>query len=123
MGRQQAQATEALKLTDYLNAPMIAYYLGSKEVTTRFGEQPIHTFQKEDGKRLDFWGFTAWDRLLEQTPKGILVESTYTGKSETANKYGNKSHTCTVFFDTDKKLEGFKEITPSAVDDNDDLPF
>ena len=56
MGYEETKLTEALKLTDYLNKPMEAYYIGSKEVTTRFGEQAIHTFQKADGKRYDFWG-------------------------------------------------------------------
>ena len=123
MGYEETKLTDALKLTDFLDKPMVAYYISSKTVETRFGEQSIHIFQKEDGTRLDFWGFTAWDRLLEQTPKGILVKSTYLGKSETANKYGNKSHTCTVFFDTDKKLEGFKEAAPPVAEDDSDLPF
>ena len=120
---EETKLTDALKLTDYLDKPMIAYFIGSKEVTTRFGEQAIHTFQKEDGTLLNFWGFTAWDRLLEQTPKGILVKSTYLGKSETANKYGNKSHICSVFFDKDNRLEGFEETPSPTVENNDDLPF
>lgn len=122
MSYQETRLVDALKLTDYLDAPMEAYYLGGKEVTTRFGEQKIHNFQKADGKKLSFWGFTAWDRLLEQTPTGIMVKSTYTGKSETANKYGNKSHCCTVFFNEDDKLEGYEQAAPEA-EDNSDLPF
>ena len=123
MGFEETKLVDAIKLTDFENKPMVAYYIDSKEVNTKFGEQQLHNFQKEDGTKISVWGFTALNRLLEMTPRGTLCKVTYTGKSETANKYGNKSHTCTVFFDTDKKLDGFEELAPPVVDDSDDLPF
>lgn len=126
MAFQEAKTVEALKLTDYLNKPLQAYYLGSKLVNTQFGEQTLHEFEKHDGSKLAVWGFTALNKLLENTPKGILTKVTYTGKSETKNKYGNKSHLCTVFFDAEKKLEGFEEHAEPNInpeEDSDDLPF
>ncbi len=122
MSYQETKSVDAVKLTDYQNKPMEAFYIGSKEVNTKFGEQQLHNFQKSDGTKVSVWGFTALNRLLEQTPKGILCKVTYTGKSEVANKYGNKSHTCSVFFDTDVKLDGFQEAEPQK-EENDDLPF
>ena len=122
MGFEETKLVDAISLSDFEGKPMVAYYMGSKEVNTKFGEQELHTFQKEDGTKISVWGFTALNRLLEMTPKGILCKVTYTGKSETANKYGNKSHTCTVFFDIDKKLDGFEPAMPE-VEDNSDLPF
>ncbi len=122
MAREQAKTVDAISLTEYPNKLMVSYYIDSKMVNTKFGEQMLHEFQKEDGTKISVWGFTALNRLLEYTPKGIEVEVTYTGKSEVANKYGNHSHTCTVFFDEDKKLEGFKEVEPE-VENNDPLPF
>jgi len=124
MAFQEQKTVDAISLTEYLNKPMTAFYLGSKSVDTKFGEQFLHNFEKEDGKKISVWGFTALNRLIEMTPKGTLCKITYTGKSETKNKYGNKSHQCTVFFDPDKKLDGFKEVEPDIhVDSNDDLPF
>jgi hypothetical protein len=101
---------------------MEAYYLGSREVSTKFGDQQVHDFERKDGKKISVWGFTRLNMLLENTPKLALTKITYTGKSEEANKYGNKSHTCTVFFDAKDKLENFTEADPK-VEDNDDLPF
>lgn len=121
MSYEQAKSVDAIRLTDYKDKPMEAYYIGSHSVDTRFGEQMLHSFQKEDGKKLNVWGFTALNRLLESTPRGIMTKITYTGKSEEPNKYGNKSHTCIVFFDMDNKLDGYQE--PPEVDNNDDLPF
>jgi len=123
MSYQETKVEDAISLTDYENRPMEAYYIESKMVNTKFGEQMIHSFQKpEDGKKVSVWGFASLNRKLEHTPKGILTKVTYTGKSTEANKYGNLSHTCSVFFDTDKKLEGFKEVEPE-IEDNSDLPF
>ena len=122
MSFEETKVADAISLSDYLNKPMTAYYIGSKEVTTKNGEQYLHEFQKEDGIKITIWGFVALNRLLEHTPKGILTKVTYTGKSKEKNKYGNQSHTCTVFFDTDKKLDGFEQAAPE-VEDNDDLPF
>ena len=122
MAMQQTKLVDAIKLTDFENKPMDAYYIESKSVDTKFGEQPIHLFQKEDGTKISVWGFTALNRLLEHTPKGVLTKITYTGKTETSNKYGNKSHTCTVFFDTDKKLDGFTEVELTD-EEKDELPF
>ena len=124
MSMQEQKIVDAISLTEYLNKPLTAYFLGSKSVDTKFGEQFLHNFEKEDGTKISVWGFTALNRLLEMTPKGSFVKATYTGKSETKNKYGNKSHQCTVFFDPDKKLDGFKEVEPDIhVDNNSDLPF
>ena len=120
MSYQETKLVDALKLTDFPNKPMVAYYIENKEVNTKFGEQQLHTFQKEDGTKVSVWGFTALNRLLEQTPKGLLCKVTYLGKSETANKYGNKSHTCTVFFDTEKTLDGFTEPKDET---NNEVPF
>lgn len=122
MSFQETKLVDAVKLTDFPNKPMVAYYIDSKEVNTKFGEQQLHTFQKEDGTKVFVWGFTALNRLLEQTPIGLLCKVTYTGKSETSNKYGNKSHTCTVFFDDSKKIDGYEE-KPVVDEDNSDLPF
>lgn len=122
MGYQETKVTDAIRLTDYENKPMEAFYIDSKRIDTKFGEQMIHNFEKEDGKKVSVWGFSALNRLLEFTPKGILCKVTYTGKAEEPNKYGNRSHTCTVWYDIDKKLDGFKEIEPE-VDSGDDLPF
>jgi len=121
---QEQKLVDAIRLTEHQDKPLVAYYIDTKEVSTKFGEQQLHQFQKEDGSRVSVWGFTSLNRLIEMTPKGILCKVTYTGKSESANKYGNKSHTCTVFFDEDKKLDGFVE--PEQKDDEDenqDLPF
>lgn len=124
MAFQEQKTVDAISLTDYLNKPLMAFFLGSKSVDTKFGEQFLHNFEKEDGKKIAVWGFTALNRLLEMTPKGTFCKVTYTGKSETKNKYGNKSHQCSVFFDPDKKLDGFKEVEPELhVGSNDDLPF
>lgn len=122
MSFKETQLADAISLTEYQDKPMVAYYIGSKEVTTRNGEQQMHDFQKEDGTKITVWGFVALDRLLEQTPRGILTKVTYTGKSKEKNKYGNHSHTCTVFFDTDKKLDGFEQPAPQ-IENDDDLPF
>lgn len=122
MSFQETKLVDAVRLTEHKDRPMIAYYIETKEVSTKFGDQELHTFQKEDGTRVSVWGFTALNRLLEQTPKGILCKVTYLGKSETANKYGNKSHTCSVFFDEDKKLDGFKKAEPEEGEE-DPLPF
>ena len=125
MAYKEQKATDAIRLTDYLDKPMEAYYLGSKEVQTQFPQpQQVHDFEKKDGKKFSVWGFTALDRLLEHTVKGVMCKITYTGKSETKNKYGNKSHTCTLFFDENDKLDGIKEDEPKVEDNNnDDLPF
>lgn len=127
MAFQEQKIVDAISLTDYLNKPLMAFFLGSKSVDTKFGEQFLHQFEKEDGKKVAVWGFTSLNRLMEMTPKGTFVKVTYTGKSETKNKYGNKSHQCTVFFDVDKKLEGFEakeeEPHPFDSDDNNSLPF
>jgi len=126
MAFKEQKSTEALKLTDYPNKPFEAYFLGSKEVQTKFGEQWLHEFEMPDGKKFQVWGFTALNRLLEQTPKGYYCKVTYTGKSKEKNKYGNQSHTCTLFFDEDKKKEGVVDDAPDVVfnqDNNQDLPF
>lgn len=128
MAFKEQKTVDAISLTDYLNKPLTAFYIGSKSVDTKFGEQFLHNFEKEDGKKISVWGFTALNRLLEMTPKGTFVKVTYTGKSETKNKWGNKSHTVTVFFDPDKKLEGFEqqEEQPYPFDTEEtqnDLPF
>lgn len=131
---KEQKTVDAISLTDYLNKPLTAFFLGSKSVDTKFGEQFLHNFQKEDGKKISVWGFTSLNRLLEMTPVGTFVKVTYIGKSTTKNKYGNKSHLVTVFFDPDKKLEGFgqQEEQPYPFDtkgteddsnDNDSLPF
>ena len=122
MSYQETKPVDAIRLTDFTNKPMEAYYIESKSIDTKFGEQMIHNFQKIDGTKISVWGFTALNRLLEHTPKGVLAKVTYTGKSEAPNKYGNKSHTCTVFYDMDKKMDGFEEAKPE-VENNDDLPF
>ena len=126
MSYQEVKIPDALKLTDYPDKPLQAYYIGCKQVNTQFGEQTIHEFQKDNGTKVFVWGFTALDRLLEHSPKGALTKVTYTGKSESKNKYGNKSHTCTVFFDEENKLSGFKEIIEpedKLKEDNQELPF
>lgn len=122
MSFQETHIPDAIRLTDYENKPMIAYFVNSKSVDTKFGEQQLHEFQKEDGSKIAVWGFTALNRLLEHTPKGILTKVTYTGLSKEKNKYGKQVHTCTVFFDEEKKLDNFKEPDVN-VEDNDDLPF
>ncbi len=122
MSYQETKVADAIRLTDYPDRPLEGYYLDSKEVQTKFNEQMIHTIQKEDGTTVSFWGFAAVDRLLEYTQKGVMVKITYTGKAAESNKYGNKSHTCTVFFDEDRRLDGFTETDPE-VKNNDDLPF
>lgn len=122
MGYQETKLVDAFALTDFEDKPMIAYYINSKEVKTQFGDQWLHSFEKENGTKISVWGFTALNRLLEQTPKGILCKITYTGLSETKNKYGKYTHTCTVFFDEDKKLDGFEQVAPETTDDSD-LPF
>ena len=122
MSYEETKPIDAIKLTEYKDKPMVSFYIGSKSVDTKFGEQWLHEFQKEDGTKVKVWGFTALNRLLEYTPKGILTKVTYTGKADVANKYGNYSHTATVFFDMEKKLDGYKEIEPE-VDLNQDLPF
>ena len=118
---QETSVPDAIKLTDYENKPLEGYYIESNEVRTQFGEQMIHTFQKKDGVKVSFWGFTAANRLLEHTSKGIMVKITYLGKSDVPNKYGNNSHTCSVFFDADDKLDNFKSADPE--DNSEDLPF
>ena len=124
MAYKEAKATDAISLVDYPNKSMEAYYLGSKQVNTKFGEQWLHEFEKKDGKKVSVWGFTALNRLLENTTKGVLCKVTYTGKSETKNKYGNKSHTCTLFFDEADRTDAIIEDEHNSdVDDNSDLPF
>ena len=122
MGYQETETVDAIALTDYKDKPMEAYYLGSKEVRTKFGDQTMHEFQKADGTKISVWGFAALNKLLDATPKGIMTKVTYTGKSTTPNQYGNHSHICTVFFDTDMKLEGYQS-EPEADDENNSLPF
>lgn len=125
MAYKKQEIADAISLTDYPNKPLEAYYIGSKQVNTKFGEQWLHEFEKKGGEKLSIWGFTALNRLLEHTAKGVLCKVTYTGKSETRNKYGNQSHTCTLFFDEENKLDGFvPEVEPEVSDeDNDPLPF
>ena len=124
MAYKEQKATDAIKLTDFPNKPMEAYYISSKTVDTKFGEQMLHEFEKQDGKKVSVWGFTALNRLLEHTTKGVLCKVTYTGLSKDRNKYGKQVHTCTLFFDEDVKLEGAKQEEPVAEsDDNSDLPF
>ena len=124
MSYQEQKATDAISLTDYLNKPMEAYFLGSKQVNTKFGEQWLHEFEKKDGRKLSVWGFTALNRLLENTTKGVLCKVTYTGKSETKNKYGNQSHTCTLFFDEGDRTDAIIENEPEIeIQDDSDLPF
>ena len=60
--------------------------------------------------------------MLEYTPKGILTKVTYMGLSKEKNKYGKQVHTCSVFFDEDKKLDNFKEPDLN-VEGNEDIPF
>lgn len=123
MGFKEQKATDAIKLTDYINKPLEAYYMGSKQVDTKFGEQQLHQFQKENGAQISVWGFTSLNRLLEMTAKGVFCKVTYLGLSETRNKYGKQSHTCTLFFDEDKKLDGVAQEPEHPEDDNKDLPF
>ena len=121
---KEQKATDAIKLTDFPNKPMEAYYVGSKTVDTKFGEQMLHNFEKQDGKKVAVWGFTALNRLLEHTTKGVLCKVTYTGLSKDRNKYGKQVHTCTLFFDEDKKLEGVQEEPEAEAESgNEDLPF
>ena len=122
MAYQETKIPDALRLTEYQGKPLIAYFIGSKTVDTKFGEQMLHEFEKEDHSKLSVWGFTALNRLLDYTPKGVLCKVTYTGLSKEKNKYGKQVHTCTVFFDEDKKLDNFKEPEIDQTD-NQDLPF
>ena len=124
MSYKEQKATDAISLTDFPNKTLEAYYSGSKQVNTKFGEQWLHEFEKKDGKKVSVWGFTHLNRLLEATTKGVLCKVTYIGKSDSKNKYGNKSHLCTLFFDDDEKLESIKEESETETDDNgSDLPF
>jgi len=124
MSYQETKVPDAIKLTDYPNKSMQCYYIGSKTVDTKFGEQQLHEFQRSDGSKVSVWGFAALNRLLEHTPKGIMTKVTYTGLSKEKNKYGKQVHTCTVFFDTDQQLENFKDNGEDTLDEAQrDLPF
>ena len=123
MSYKEQKAIEAISLTDFPNKPLVAYYLGSKQVNTKFGEQWLHEFEKKDGKKVSIWGFTSLNRLLEATTKGVSCKVTYTGLSEGKNKWGKQSHTCTLFFDETDKLEGIKEELGTEETTSDDLPF
>lgn len=123
MAYKEQKATDAISLTDYKNKPMEAYYLGSKQVNTKFGEQWLHEFESKAGKKISVWGFTSLNRLLEPTTKGVLCKVTYTGLSEGKNKWGKQSHTCTLFFDETDKLDNIREEPEAEETDNSDLPF
>lgn len=121
MLREQKLA-DAISLTDYPNKPLEAYYIETKTVDTKFGEQNLHVFEKPDGKRVSVWGFTALNRLLEMTKKGVFCKVTYTGLSKEKNKYGKQVHTCTLFFDDEKHLEGVAQ-EPEETEESSPLPF
>ena len=124
MAYKEQKVADAIKLTEYLNKPLEAYYIGSKVVDTKFGEQMLHIFEKKDGQKISVWGFTALNRLLEHTVKGVLCKVTYTGLSEGKNKYGKQVHTCTLFFDEDERLDGIpEEETENPEEDSSELPF
>ena len=119
---KEQKATDAISLTEFPNKPLQAYYSGSKQVNTKFGEQWLHEFEKKDGKKVSIWGFTALNRLLENTKKGVMCKVTYMGKTKEKNKYGNQSHTCSLFFEEDDTLQS--AVEPDVeVEDNSDLPF
>src|SRR3990167_8593381 len=125
MAYREQKMVDAIRLTHYPNKPMEAYYLETKEINTRFGEQQLHVFEKKGGVKISVWGFTALNRLLEMTPKGTLCKFTYTGLSKDKNKYGKQVHTCTLFFDEDDKMriEGIPEHESEEEGNGSDLPF
>lgn len=122
---KEQKLADAIRLTDYPNKPMEAYYLETKEINTKFGEQQLHVFEKKGGMKVSVWGFTALNRLLEMTSKGTLCKVTYTGLSKESNKYGKKVHTCTLFFDEDEKMkiEGIPEDEMELESNSEPLPF
>lgn len=126
MARKEVIVESAINLTKYPNKTLEGFYLGHKIVTGRFKEQLIHEFKKEDGKKIQVYGFTSLNIHLEQVDSGVYVWITYLGKSTEKNKYGNQVHVCKVEFDFEKKVDVPKadpEGDGHEEDSSDDLPF
>jgi len=39
---QEQKTVDAIRLTEFKDKPLTAYYIGTKEVQTKFGEQQLH---------------------------------------------------------------------------------
>ena len=124
MARKEVIVESAINLTKYPNKTLEGFYLGHKIVTGRFKEQLIHEFKKEDGKKVQVYGFTSLNINLEQVDPGVYVWVTYIGKSMEKNKYGNQSHICKVEFDFEKRLDLPRaDDEPEDPELDNDLPF
>ncbi len=122
--RQEVKVEGAINLTKYPNKTLEGYYLGSKIVSGRLGEQFIHSLEKLDGKKVSVYGFTSLNIHLEQVEIGTHVWITYLGKSTEKNKYGNTNHVCKVEYDfEDKKDVPKPEGVSESEHQEDDLPF
>jgi hypothetical protein len=117
MGYQEAKTSDAFRLTDHINKPLEAYYLGSRLIDTdKYGEQHIHKFKKKDGSNIEVFGFDLLNRKLEAVPKLCMCKVTYLGKKNSTKKKDQNFHDCEVLYDLEVKLNG--EQTKE-----DDLPF
>ena len=100
----EVKGIETLKLQDYKDKKILAYYLHSREVKNKKGIQLIHKFQsKKDAKHFEFWGFTDFDSKISQIIPGTLVEITYLGMGKL--KSGNNIHLVKLMQDRNDKIE------------------
>lgn len=70
---------------------LIGTYKGSKDVTTSYGEQQVHTVERNDGREVDFFGSGQLNNLLAEVEIGTDVKIIYHGKKPTKIKLTTKS--------------------------------
>ena len=99
--REISGMTDTIKITteEYLKKTLSGYYLGSRTISNKFGDDAeIHNFLGDDGE-FGIWGFTVLNNCVMNIPKHAMVWITYQGKSDKKSKYGNYPHLCTVEVD------------------------
>lgn len=78
------------------------FYLGSKTLTTKYGDRPVHIFEDADGHQLEIWGTARLTRRLDGA-EDYWTRIEYVGPS--VDKHGNRAHDVRVFTDADRRRE------------------
>ena len=87
------------------------YYLGSREVDSKFGPSKIHVLQTAEGK-VGLWGKTDMDRKLSNVAVGTMVRVTYTNETVPSKK-GNDMRVYLIEQDLEDTLEGAIDVSSS----------
>lgn len=102
------------------------YYLGARDVESKFGLAKLHVFQTDEGN-VGVWGKSNLDMKLGSVDAGTMTRVTYTGK--VPSKKGNDMFKYSVEIDSDNIIdanlpsiqeEGYEEAEDEI--EEDDLP-